>query len=89
MPETNKIDIRLFCDSETAFQKLVDSEQISDDVRVYTRSFVMESNPKINSVYLDELVSDHSRREFKSAIFALEKKLNRSWTPTQSVSVIN
>lgn len=75
MPETNKIDIRLFCDSETAFQKLVDSEQISDDVRVYTRSFVMESNPKINSVYLDELVSDHSRREFKSAIFALEKKI--------------
>lgn len=75
MAEANKTKSRLFCDSKLAFQKLVKSGQVKNDIKVYTRSFVIENTQNINSVYLDEKISDSFRREFKSSIFSLEEEI--------------
>lgn len=77
MSKEKKTNIRLFCDSEEAFYELVKSERISSNVEVYTRSFVIESNPNINSVYIDETISENTRRKFKSSIFPLEKEIEK------------
>ena len=74
MVEACNSKIRLFCDSEIVFQNLVENGKVSSDVEVYTRSFVIENNPHINSIYMDEKVTDRFRSEFKSSIFSSERE---------------
>jgi len=66
---------RLFCDSELVFDELVKSGLVSKDVQVFTRSFVVAQNAKINSVYVDEKLTAQERKVFKSGIIVTEKKL--------------
>ena len=66
MTTNNKI--RLFCDSQIVFEQMVKSGLVPESVTVFTRSFVLAENNRVNSVYLDEKLSSAERHKFKLEI---------------------
>ena len=73
MTTNNKI--RLFCDSQIVFEQMVKSGLVPESVTVFTRSFVLAEDNRVNSVYLDEKLSSAERHKFKLEIKPAETEL--------------
>ncbi len=65
----------LFCDALPIYEKLLHDGLIAKDVMVVTRSFVIAQNLEKHCVYIDGQISVDKRKNFKSGILDIEKRL--------------